>query len=73
MGCTVVYIGGPNHGEVEDIDCDVLNAPRELSFPTFDWKTWERGEVVYERREQADTPGRIAYLIRDESKKEAND
>lgn len=64
MSLVVVYIGGPRHGEVEQLPADVLEAPRELRFPTFTPPD-KHGEVVYDRQEQADTPGRIAYVLRE--------
>jgi hypothetical protein len=63
---TVVYIGGPRHGEVEAIPVEPLAAPSELRFPTF--HNGEIGEAVYRRQEQADTPGRIAYVYTGEDK-----
>lgn len=70
MSLIVVYVGGPRHGEVEQLDRDMLAAPRELRFPTFTPITGARGEAVYVRQEQADTPGRIAYTYAPEKSRE---
>jgi hypothetical protein len=61
---TVVYVGGPRHGGVEELPGEVIYAPKKLAFPFFNWEANEIGEDEYYRHELADTPGRIAYLYK---------
>jgi hypothetical protein len=62
MTFTAVFVGGPLHGDVRAMPGEVLNAPREYRFPTFNGVSLVRGEAVYRRAEKADTPGRVAYM-----------
>ena len=64
----VLFVGGPKHGEVEEREGNVLDAPREIALTTYDTFAETHGRVVYARRAEADTPGRIAYVYdRDET------
>lgn len=67
MSVTVVYFGGPMHGDVHRSQFDLWDLPEGVNFPVANVREQKFGIARYVPVVEADTPGRVVYMFDEET------